>query len=54
MVSFLIVNASPESRITILIGLQRVNKCGVLRGVERFVLQFSEATKIARGRREFP
>jgi hypothetical protein len=53
MVSFLIVNASPESRITILVGLLRVNKCGVLRGVERFLLQFSEATMIARGRRSF-
>jgi hypothetical protein len=46
MVSFLIVNASPESRITILVGLLRVNKCGVLHGVE------NEATAL-QDRQEF-
>ena len=38
---FLIVNASPESR-TILTALLRVNKCGVLRGVERFLCQWRQ------------
>jgi len=35
VVSVLIVNVSSESRITILIGLLRVKKCDVLRGVDR-------------------